>query len=625
MLRLLICQSTKWSKSLMIYALFLGLVLVAVSGASPVFADNIPPTLDKINDQTILEDSDVTTIPLSGISAGQGDVGQTITITALSSDPSILPTPTIVYNSPDTTGSLSFAPAPNMYGDVTVTVTVKDDGGTAGNGIDSITTTFKVSIAPVNDPPSFTKGPDPVVDEDCGPQTITGWATQISAGPNETGQVLTFKLTPDQPLLFLTPPAIDPSSGTLTFTPALNANGMTTVDTILQDDGGTANGGKDSFETTFIITIAPVNDPPVVFSFDKYGTRGRTLVFSPMDFLNAYTDIENNPLYSIKIVSLPLMGKLYLDGAMLSAGAEILASQLGKLTYVPSFTWYGSTSFNWVASDGQSYASSAAAVNITYPYSPLPVYLPLIHGVPLPPWVTALNENFEGVFPGKWGLSSATLYNGLWYDVTDLVSWGKRTCHAASGMYGGWAVGGGSLGSTVSCNGSYPNNTQTWMVYGPIDLSQVKDGRITLKVWADIEYSYDEMGWGVSLDNDSFYGHAFSGDSQGWTSDTIDLKNVYSLGNVTGASKVWIGIWFESDEMNDYYEAGVAVDDLVFSTCSSTNGCSGAPIVTAPSLQPGNFLVSPAVRSKQKIMSSAPVAPETILRIPWFTWSNWGQ
>src|SRR5262249_44959498 len=51
--------------------------------------------------------------------------------------------------------------------------------------------------------------------------------------------------------------------GTLTFTPAANANGSATVSVKVHDDGGTANGGVDtSAEQTFTISVTAVNDVP---------------------------------------------------------------------------------------------------------------------------------------------------------------------------------------------------------------------------------------------------------------------------------------------------------------------------------------------------------------------------
>ena len=73
------------------------------------------------------------------------------------------------------------------------------------------------------------------------------WATNISFGPaNESGQhVLELPSSTNSFGLFAVEPNID-ANGNLTFTPAPNAHGTTTVTVTLQDDGGTANGGVDT-------------------------------------------------------------------------------------------------------------------------------------------------------------------------------------------------------------------------------------------------------------------------------------------------------------------------------------------------------------------------------------------
>src|SRR5439155_1506286 len=137
-------------------------------------------------------------------------------------------------------------------------VTVDDGGG----GNSSITRTFTVTVAAVNDPPSFTKGADVSVLEDAGAQTIATWATNITAGPNEASQTVTFQVSNDNGALFAVAPAIAPN-GTLQFTPAADANGSATVTVRLHDNGGTANGGVDTNAAqTFTINLTPVNDPP---------------------------------------------------------------------------------------------------------------------------------------------------------------------------------------------------------------------------------------------------------------------------------------------------------------------------------------------------------------------------
>ena len=141
-----------------------------------------------------------------------------------------------------------------------------DDGGTADGGDDlSPPATFTITVNLVNDEPSFVAGPDQSLLEDAGAQSVAGWATAISAGPaDEAGQVLTFNLTGNtNPAMFAVAPAVDATTGTLTYTPAANANGSADITIELMDDGGTADGGDDtSPPATFNITIGAVNDAP---------------------------------------------------------------------------------------------------------------------------------------------------------------------------------------------------------------------------------------------------------------------------------------------------------------------------------------------------------------------------
>ena len=51
-------------------------------------------------------------------------------------------------------GTLTYEPAPNANGSATVTVTLRDTGGTANGGVDtSASQTFTITVTPVNDPP----------------------------------------------------------------------------------------------------------------------------------------------------------------------------------------------------------------------------------------------------------------------------------------------------------------------------------------------------------------------------------------------------------------------------------------------------------------------------------------
>ncbi|MEZ6125082.1 MAG: SdrD B-like domain-containing protein, partial [Planctomycetaceae bacterium] len=111
--------------------------------------------------------------------------------------------------------------------------------------------------------PGFVVGPNQLVAEDSGSQTVANWATGIIAGPaSESAQVVDFIVSSDSPALFSVQPAVSPD-GTLTYTPAANAFGTAIVTVQIHDNGGTAMGGVDtSVSQTFTIDIAPVNDAP---------------------------------------------------------------------------------------------------------------------------------------------------------------------------------------------------------------------------------------------------------------------------------------------------------------------------------------------------------------------------
>ena len=142
-------------------------------------------------------------------------------------------------------GTLTFTPALNASGSATVSVQIHDNGGTTGGGVDtSAIQTFTITVSLVNHAPSFTGGADDTLLEDASARTDLGWASAISPGPaNESGQVLNFIVTNDNNALFSVQPAVDGTTGNLTYTLAANANGVATVTVKLHDNGGTANGG----------------------------------------------------------------------------------------------------------------------------------------------------------------------------------------------------------------------------------------------------------------------------------------------------------------------------------------------------------------------------------------------
>jgi hypothetical protein len=153
-------------------------------------------------------------------------------------------------------GSFTYTPAADYFGPDAFTYQASD--GTLA----SASATVAITVNPVNDPPSFTKGADQTASGGSGQVTVTSWATNISPGPaNESGQTVTFTVTNDNPSAFAPgqPPAVA-FDGTLTFQPAfIVLSPMTAnVTVVAHDNGGTANGGQDtSGSQQFMITINP--------------------------------------------------------------------------------------------------------------------------------------------------------------------------------------------------------------------------------------------------------------------------------------------------------------------------------------------------------------------------------
>jgi VCBS repeat-containing protein len=158
------------------------------------------------------------------------------------------------------TATVTYTPNADYFGSDSFTFTVNDGSLTSPPG------TVSITVNGINDAPSFTKGADQTVNEDAVAQSVPGWATAISPGPNESGQAVNFIVSNDNTALFSAQPAISPT-GTLTYTPAANQHGLATVSVQIHDDGGVANGGVDtSAVQTFTITVTAVNDAP---SFTK--------------------------------------------------------------------------------------------------------------------------------------------------------------------------------------------------------------------------------------------------------------------------------------------------------------------------------------------------------------------
>jgi len=220
---------------------------------------NVPPSLNAVTNLTIFQNAGWQTVWLTGITTGSANQSQPLTVSAVSSNPSVISTPVVNYTSPDNSGTLTFAPAANALGTATVTVTVNNGG--ASNNL--ITQTFAVTVvaAPVvNQPPTLNPIANVTVGQNVGAQLIT--LTGITSGSPTEKQVLSVSASSSNPALVPVPVIryLSPAStAQLIFRPVPNASGLATI-TVTVDDGGKSN---NLVQQTFTVTVLP-NQPPTL-------------------------------------------------------------------------------------------------------------------------------------------------------------------------------------------------------------------------------------------------------------------------------------------------------------------------------------------------------------------------
>jgi len=193
----------------------------------------------------------------------------------------------------DKFGTFTFEATNKANGSALIKIYLVDDGSDIAPNVNrSLELEITLTINPINDAPTFTKGENIIIDEHNGPVNIN-WAKQVSAGaPDEDiSQQISFVLSQKEingNLQFDIPPTID-NTGVLNFTATPHTNGYIIYELTLQDDG--INSPLPNTNTSnvqaFTITVNYINDPPtfnqgadlvidegdVVYTFDNWATN----------------------------------------------------------------------------------------------------------------------------------------------------------------------------------------------------------------------------------------------------------------------------------------------------------------------------------------------------------------
>lgn len=267
-----------------------------------------------------------------------------------------------------TDARIRFVPNPDFYGTANFTFRAWDRttgvaGGTADISLPTSyggSTAFSINTAnasiKVNARPTITSIANQVTNED----TPTSPINFTVGDPDNLVSSLTLTVTSSNTSLVPNPNIAIGGTGAsrnLVITPALNQFGGTVISLTVSD-------GRISQTINFILTVQPVNDPPIITNFTKNVANIFSINFFPSDFIGVYSDIENDELAKIRIVSLPANGSLTWDNLPVAVNQEINRADINLLKYTPNITFVGNDGFLWRASDGTDYSTMTAQVII---------------------------------------------------------------------------------------------------------------------------------------------------------------------------------------------------------------------------------------------------------------------
>lgn len=326
---------------------------------------NVAPTLNALVNLTISEGAGGQTVNLSGIGSGSASEVQTLTVTATSSNPALIPSPTVLYTSPNTTGSLSFAPVAFGFGSATITVTVHD-GGTSNN---IVTRSFSVTVNPVNNQPTLNSLANLTLNEGASQQTVN--LAGINSGAANEVQTLVVTATSSNPGL-IPHPSVNYSSpnatGSLNFTPVALAFGTATL-TVTVNDGGASN---NIVTRSFTVTVNAVNNQPTLNTLANLTlNEGAGLQTVNLTGINSGASNEVQTLTVTATSSNP--------GLIPNPTVNYTsANATGTLTFTPAANSGGSATITVTVNDGQA-ANNTVTRTFTVTVNRLPVVAAIPH------------------------------------------------------------------------------------------------------------------------------------------------------------------------------------------------------------------------------------------------------
>ncbi|MGJ8669948.1 MAG: choice-of-anchor Q domain-containing protein, partial [Oceanococcus sp.] len=235
--------------------------LTSSAGNSGTASDSLTvqaaPSLTAPADQVIDEDGNSGALVVT--LADADDAESSLTLTASSSDTTLIPNANLLLAGSDANRTLTVTPvADGNGGPVTITLTVTDDENHSSQA------TFTVTVTAVNDVPTLDAISDPTtIAANASVQTVN--ISGISSGADNENQTLTVTASSDNTALISNPTVSYTSpnaTGSLRYRPVSNTSGTATITVTVTESSTTKVAGGNSVSRSFDVTVTRVNPPP---------------------------------------------------------------------------------------------------------------------------------------------------------------------------------------------------------------------------------------------------------------------------------------------------------------------------------------------------------------------------
>jgi Bacterial Ig domain/Fibronectin type III domain len=317
-----------------------GLLANSTSFLLTVNPVNDAPTISFLPNQLINEDTTTAPIPFT-----IGDVDTSVSnlvVSASSSNPTLIPASAILLGGAGSNRTITLRPATNQFGTVTITLSVSD-------GALSSTTTFSLTVNPVNDSPLVSTMSNQVINEDTASSVLP-----FTVGDAETpASNLVVSASSSNPALVSASGLKLGGSGssrTLQIFPNTNQFGTATITLSVGD-------GTLTSMSSFLLTVNPVNDAPVISSVPDQAVNEDTATAS---ILFTVSDVDSS-------ASNLVLSATSSNPALVPTSAIVFGGSGSNRTVkiLPATNLFGSATITLLVSDGSlsTYSSFVLTVN----------------------------------------------------------------------------------------------------------------------------------------------------------------------------------------------------------------------------------------------------------------------